>query len=1512
MAQTTNTLPFTPPRKGSVPKPYVRSIISPRSQITHSELSLSHESPFPNDNSTTGVCRSPSVDSNNNQQQCPVTISSVKAGLLSPRFSNSKLHQTKVPRSPRTSYSQQELFYPPGTLIKSGDVIHVHLKKFRNDSITSDKKETDEEGLDIMKNVYLIPINKCVSKQEEPFMRDVLTQVDIIIHVHQNFLEMFENGLKDSKEGELPMLGKEFIGSLQFLKMASQYIGNYDNYMKNLNEITAKDSSIGKAIKKAKEKYVAEKKDENLTVESIQPLSFYLITPIQRIPRYELLIRDMLRDVGKDFPDLESLKKAYLDAKESAKGVNQAKMQLEENEKHSVVREIIKGKLNIEAAVYRKFICSGPLYVVEDVNTPTTKQTYLFLFNDILLETIPSKHAGKPIETFEELFVSFEKLRNIKSINDLKEWEFNLTRELPFTHGPCVFKPIEATNEVKNIFALFLREFKTIREISKAFPTFVKYSAVDEDEKEAWKSIIQDQLLFVDEQAEHNERVKKSRKDIVTSELSRIEHLRQRSNSTLSFSSGSAFSTPVSEGDTTSHGTFETRSSFSKQPTLTSGSSTPHGSSQRQVFSIKYNADAVGNLVTSGNVISAITKKLIESGDSKKDNNDDEFFKTIGERVMDDKGKEHYKRVVHEMTETERIHLRGLEILKQTYLFPITKSSNPESVSFVKGIISQIDIIIGVHTKFLNMLEVDIVKLQTKAKQEYLKTHEGAKIELISFYLITPIQRIPRYELLIRDMLRDVGKDFPDLESLKKAYLDAKESAKGVNQTRMKLEENEKMDTIQNIIQHMPTLKSASSRRFISCGPLFLVENMNDFPTQIVFLFLFNDMIIETKACQIYGTKCEDSNTFDPILFKQLSEIKDISELSDAIFEFSNVYYFSPSSKVLPQYDSEMVKRVVMILVEQDVDIPGDRRMMQRLLKFSCPNEDQKEVWKSLFNDQFSWNKDIDEKKRKKQKDLEGASSSAVSLPSSKVDDKHHTKVLDKKTYPINSLSKSLQDVVDNPVVADEELFKEIEDRIVDDECKKAYVKAVNELEKTERAHLRCLTILKEVFLLPVIKIVNKVQVALINDVITQVDVMMNIHQSFLDTFVKSIVKCGVSELPQLGIEFIKNIQFLKMESKYTTSYNSYSSAMKEIGKESHAIKAQNKAKEVYIQKTNGYGEVKEVEFYLSSPIKRIAQYAELIRDMLRHVGKDFPDIDSLKKAYLDAKQSAKGVNQMKIQLEEGEKQLIVRKSILGEFTNELAVGRKFITYEIPSEWHYFFLFSDMLVETIPIKYEGKPIKESQAEVFSNLRKIKTIDELKVWEFEIKKEYIFSIDTCLEDQQVEQTCKNVIIIKITQIPHRFSCSTPLERDVWNSVIYDQLELLKQIEATKRNRKNDVIDFEISLHKKAMSSISSKVVRHSSPDSYQRMTKKKKEKTPRSDKEKKDEKKHHTSEKKHHTGDKKDINESKGSKIEHSKEHSKERSKEHSKEHHEGSKRDSKSDKKSLKSEGSKGSISVKK
>ncbi|ELP83475.1 Rho/RAC guanine nucleotide exchange factor, putative [Entamoeba invadens IP1] len=868
---------------------------------------------------------------------------------------------------------------------------------------------------------------------------------------------------------------------------------------------------------------------------------------------------------------------------------------------------------------------------------------------------------------------------------------------------------------------------------------------------------------------------------------------------------------------------------------------------------IEHISQIPGNLITSGNVISAITKYLSEwSNKTDKISTDTELFKEIEQRTMTDKERAHYKRVLHEMTETERIHLKGLEILEEVYLTPLTKSTVPETVNFVKPIVSQINLLLGAHQKFLSMMEKgenvpegelpiigadfvkniqflkmaatyiskystylmgitdilnkekDVVRNQNKAKAEYLRVHEGSKVEMISFYLITPIQRIPRYELLIRDMLKDVGKDFPDVEQLKKAYLQAKECGRGVNQTRMQIEEGEKMTLVKNAIDNFPQLENVSSRKFICCGPLIALDNMNDPPVKTVFVFLFNDLLIVTKVKKFNDNDINETDAYDANLFKEISEIKTIEDISKAHFEFSRIVFFQKGSKMMPLSDNSIVKNVFMFMAYEEMKNSSEKKGMYVLLKFSAITPEQKESWKSVINDQISCIKEREEKLKKAQEKIQNTTEVIkVDKIPSKLFDRSCSKYLPQSvgklvtsSGTINSVLKLLHDTFNNSQSLQKEvldLFEIVDKKEMDKDEVKRFRAIFVDLCNNETSHLWVLKTLKEVYLPALSKSVNKEQNVYVTDALTQINVMTDIHKDLLVLFTKAKRKTEDKKIPLVMEDILKKIQFMKTELTYIGNCHIYTKLFEEVSKNPIVEKAIQKAKETFLDNIKYKTPIESMNECLMKPVHQLMSYELFMKALLKHSWNNYEELNELKRVYLDARQCHKDALKTKTQLEEKEK----TQTILDLFETPLNLdneqndseeheirfkcsGPLFIVEnlnETPKNWKYFFLFNDRLVMSEVVSYNNLPIIDL-VDVFGKLRVAKSVDDLKMFKFQIVKEFTFNADVTLEVHPVDKMCKFIILLKVLQVPYRLSCSTESEFDVWNSIIFDQIEKIK--------------------------------------------------------------------------------------------------------------------------------------
>ena len=192
-------------------------------------------------------------------------------------------------------------------------------------------------------------------------------EIETIINLNDNLLTSLRENKKDDKIGEAML---QFI---PFMKMYQNYINNHENSSKILEERKEKHSVFRDFL------------DEQRNNEKArgQALASFLILPIQRVPRYELCLREIIKLTDPDNSDLPNLKNCY----EKVQGVNLS-INKDINDFHD--REMVK---SVEArfamgqdvslvAPARKYVREGHLKKVsrkKDIR-------YLFiLFSDMLL-----------------------------------------------------------------------------------------------------------------------------------------------------------------------------------------------------------------------------------------------------------------------------------------------------------------------------------------------------------------------------------------------------------------------------------------------------------------------------------------------------------------------------------------------------------------------------------------------------------------------------------------------------------------------------------------------------------------------------------------------------------------------------------------------------------------------------------------------------------------------------------------------------------------------------------------------------------------------------------------------------------------------------------------------------------------------------------------------------------------------------------------------------------------------
>ncbi|XP_033060242.1 rho guanine nucleotide exchange factor 17 isoform X2 [Trachypithecus francoisi] len=211
------------------------------------------------------------------------------------------------------------------------------------------------------------PASKCCSKP----------QVDMRKHVAMTLLDTEQSYVESLRT--LMQFSKDVL-----VNIYSAYIDNFLN---------AKDAvRVAKEARPAFLKFLEQSMREN---KEKQALSDLMIKPVQRIPRYELLVKDLLKHTPEDHPDHPLLLEAQRNIKQVAERINKGVRSAEEAERHArVLQEIeahIEGMEDLQAPL-RRFLRQEMVVEVKAISGK--KDRSLFLFTDLIVCTTLKRKSG--------------------------------------------------------------------------------------------------------------------------------------------------------------------------------------------------------------------------------------------------------------------------------------------------------------------------------------------------------------------------------------------------------------------------------------------------------------------------------------------------------------------------------------------------------------------------------------------------------------------------------------------------------------------------------------------------------------------------------------------------------------------------------------------------------------------------------------------------------------------------------------------------------------------------------------------------------------------------------------------------------------------------------------------------------------------------------------------------------------------------------------------------------------
>lgn len=375
-----------------------------------------------------------------------------------------------------TETGQQKIKDAPSIPIPQRTKPRVDMRKHVMMTLL-DTEQSYVESLRTLIQGYMRPLKQPDSGPlVDPLLVDeMFYQIPEILEHHEHFLDQVSDCVHQWHD-------KQTVGHLLIQSFSKEMLANmYSAYIDNF--LNAKDAvRIAKEAKPAFHKFLEQNMREN---KEKQALGDLMIKPVQRIPRYELIVKDLLKHTPEDHPDHLYLLDAQRDIKRLAEKINKGRRSAEEAERETrVIQEIeahIEGVENI-LNPQRKFLRQE--IVMEAKTVGGKKDRSLFLFSDLIICTTLKRKSGS-------LRRSSMSLYSAASVIDTSS-KYKFLWKLPLEDVEVVKSPSQATNResLQRIISRLDEDLGTIGQLSKLSENInLPHQALDEAIKDLMASV---------------------------------------------------------------------------------------------------------------------------------------------------------------------------------------------------------------------------------------------------------------------------------------------------------------------------------------------------------------------------------------------------------------------------------------------------------------------------------------------------------------------------------------------------------------------------------------------------------------------------------------------------------------------------------------------------------------------------------------------------------------------------------------------------------------------------------------------------------------------------------------------------------------------------------------------------------------------------------------------------------------------------------------------------------------
>lgn len=284
-------------------------------------------------------------------------------------LSTSSSSLSSPPSSPSSANTAAVVAAPSASVPPEGMTPELKMRRMR-DQITQEIVDTETtyvNSLETTISQYLIPLSSLASNPETCVLtKDQISTLFSNIATLHKLNEQFRLDLTERRKNQWTdndCIGDLFVNFAPYFKMYTLYINNHE----------AATTLLGSLMKDAK--YVA-----FASLLKGPALASLLIEPVQRVPRYKMLLEVVIKNTPPGHPDCDNLAKGLASVSIVATHINE---HIRQRANRDRIREIESKLLGSPSLISpsRKFIREGTL-TKQCRNKDVTYE--FFLFNDVL------------------------------------------------------------------------------------------------------------------------------------------------------------------------------------------------------------------------------------------------------------------------------------------------------------------------------------------------------------------------------------------------------------------------------------------------------------------------------------------------------------------------------------------------------------------------------------------------------------------------------------------------------------------------------------------------------------------------------------------------------------------------------------------------------------------------------------------------------------------------------------------------------------------------------------------------------------------------------------------------------------------------------------------------------------------------------------------------------------------------------------------------------------------------